>query len=195
MVVWNFVATHSISEATADLSRPVNSRTEVEDASSEFAGIKSEVTELQKKAEIIEGIDSRIDVASVLAEVSFLINEKVVLSKLWFTAERFADGEEAKSNSGSVVRVAGGNLTGKQALPLGDVRFKVVIGGVASDASDVAELICKLEDSPYFCQVIPSFSRNRKMGKGISPARENFQASEFEIGCYLANYTELTADN
>jgi len=51
-------------------------------------------------------------------------------------------------------------------------------------------LICKLDDSPYFCQVVPSFSRNKKMKVGTGLAGENFQVSEFEISCYLANYRE-----
>jgi hypothetical protein len=75
-------------------------------------------------------------------------------------------------------------------VPLGGVKFKVVINGVAADASDVAELVCRLEDSPYFCLVYPSFSRNKKMTVTKRPAREDFQVTEFEIGCYLANYEE-----
>ena len=81
----------------------------------------------------------------------------------------------------------------------GDVRFKVEISGIAADAGDVAELICKLEDSPYFCQVYPSFSRNSRIKAGTVPwlgsdssytADDSYQISEFEIGCYLANYRQ-----
>jgi len=66
-----------------------------------------------------------------------------------------------------------------------------VISGVASDASYVADLVCKLEDSPYFCQVIPSFSRNREIKVETGVAEENLRISEFEIRCYLANYSRL----
>ena len=84
--------------------------------------------------------------------------------------------------------MAGGNFAGKKAMPLGDVRFKVVMSGVASNARDVGELICRLEDSPYFCQVIPSFSRNKKIKtKSITSGRD-FPVSEFKLSCYLANY-------
>ena len=195
MMAWNFVATSSISKATAELSREKSRQAEAESASREFARIKSQVTGLQERAKSIEEIDSKIDVANVLAEMSFLIGEKVVLSKVEFKAERFIDKQEARMNSGSVIRVAGGNFGGREAMLPGDVRFKVVISGVASDGSDVAELICKLEDSPYFCQVIPLFSRNRKMRAGSGLAGEDLQVSEFEISCYLANYRELIVDN
>ncbi len=187
MMVWNFVASHSISKATAELAQEAARQAEVESASREFAAVKSEVTRLQEKVKSIEEIDSKIDVASVLAEVSFLIDEKIVLDKVEFGAERFAGKQEGKSGSGSAVRVVRAKFGGKGAPLLGDVRFKVVISGVAADAGDVATLICKLEDSPYFCQVYPSFSRNRKIKVR---AGEDLQVSEFEISCYLANYHE-----
>lgn len=195
MVVWNFVAAHSISKATAELTLGPKNLAKTQNASRKFARIKSEVAELQKKAEAIEEIDSKIDVASALGEMSFLIDGKIVLSKVEFSAERFANNKDGKLNSGSAVKVARGNFGGRQTSPLGDIRFKVVIGGVASDASDVAELVCKLEDSPYFGNVIPSFSQNKKIKAGTGLAREDFQVSEFKISCYLANYEKLVADN
>jgi len=194
MVVWNFIAAHSISKATAELNQEVVRQTEAQSMSQEFAGLKGEAADLQKKAERIKEIDSKIDVASVLAEMSFLIDEKIVLSKVEFDAETFADKQGKKPNRGSAVRVVGGSLAGKE-TPLGDVRFKVVVSGVASDASDVAKLVCNLEDSPYFCQIIPSFSRNKKMQIGAGSAKQDFQVSEFEIACFLANYEELITDN
>jgi len=187
MMVWSFVAGHSISKATAELAEEAARQAEVESASREFAAVKSEVTRLQEKVKSIEEIDSRIDVASVLAEVSFLIDEKIVLNKVEFGAERFAGKQEGRPGRGSAVRAARAEFGGKGAPLLGDVRFKVVIGGVAADAGNVAALICKLEDSPYFCQVYPSFSRNKKIKVR---AGEDLQVSEFEISCYLANYRE-----
>jgi hypothetical protein len=196
MVVWNFVAAHSISKASAELTLRATKRVKTENASREFARVKSEVTEeLQKKAEAIGEIDSKIDVASVLGEMSFLIEADIVLSKVEFFAERFANNKKGKPNSRSAVRVARGSRGGRQAPPLGNLSFKVVISGVASEASDVAELVCKLEDSPYFGNVIPSFSQNKKIKAGTGLAREDFQVSEFEISCYLANYKKLIADN
>ena len=194
MVVWNFITVHSLSKARAGLTQMAPKRAQAQRVSREFDKIKNQVTQLQKKAKILEEIDSKIDVASVLAEMSFLIDDKIVLSKVDFKAEKFEDkrGGKASGYSGSAVRVAAGSFAGKKALPLGDVRFKVVINGVASDASDVAKLICKLEDSPYFCLVYPSFSRNRKIKVGKGRGGQDLDVTEFEIGCYLANYNELT---
>jgi hypothetical protein len=170
---------------------------EAQSLSQEFNNVQSQVAELQKKAMILSSVDSRIDVANVLAELSFLISEKVVLSKVQITAEKFVGGDGATGH-GAVVRAASnkssqGTLAGNWS---GDVRFKVVITGMAVDSGCVADLICRLEDSPYFCLVYPSFLRNGQIksyegnpaaDKGRQ-STENYQVSEFEISCYLENY-------
>jgi len=162
-----------------------------------------------KRQEFIEEIDSKIDVAGVLAEMSFLIDKKIVLSRVVFIAEEFEDKQQSKLSprAGTVVSGVRTKLGEKQDLRLGDVRFKVVIGGVAADASNVAALICRLEDSPYFCQVVPSFSRTDVINVAGNPSfrsrtkspntkgsvqetRGNIQVSKFEISCYLANYRD-----
>jgi hypothetical protein len=213
MMVWNFVATRSISRAKAQLAQTAATQVQAENTSREFAILKTEIMSLQKKAGAIERIDSRIDVASVLAEMSFLIDKKISLSKIEFIAEPVmggADRQGAQLNNSSVVRAVLSKFNEKD-VPLGGVRFKVVICGIAADAGDVASLICKLEDSPYFCQVVPSFSRNARVkaanypllayradaGEKTEYAERDVRkpgtgvpVSEFEISCYLANYRE-----
>ncbi len=200
IVVWNFTAAHSISRARAEFAQMTTRQIEAENVSAKLANLKSEVGNLRGKMRSIEEIDSKIDVASILAEMSFLIDERIVLSKVRFVAEKFANEQQTKPNIASAVRVASSD---RQALPTGNVRFKVMISGVAADASDVAALVCKLEDSPYFCSVIPLFSRNKQIQRGNNPVRsiliskevvskstDIFRVSEFEISCYLANYRE-----
>ena len=199
MLVWNLIATRSISKATVEITRMASKQAEAGSASQKLAEIKKQATQLQKKTDVLKEIDSKIDVAGVLAEMSFLIDEKIVLSKVDFKAERFLGMQRGKGTSSSTVRTARPKFGSKEASMLagiGDVRFKVVMNGVAADAGDVAELVCKLEDSPYFCQVVPSFSRNKKMRTATNPslrsrpglAAQNYQVSEFEISCCLANY-------
>jgi hypothetical protein len=184
MIVWNFVTTASISRAGKEVEKRKAIQAEAESVSLEFATMKSDVTELQKKVKSMEKMDSKIDVAAVLAEMSFLINENIILGKVEFNAEKFVDEQESPGNA-VAVRVVSRKSVGGEKLPLGDVRFKVVISGVARDAGDIADLICKLEESPYFCLVYPSFSRNKKM---TMESVKDLQVSEFEISCYLANY-------
>ena len=190
MMVWNFMATNLVSKTTAEFAGQQWKQVEAERISQKFSKIKGRVTELQEKAGVLEEIDSRIDVANVLAEMSFLIDEKIVVGKVELKAERFAGRQGAGTNRGSAVRVASGGSGGKGTLSFGDVRFKIVLKGVAADGGEVAKLICKLEDSPYFCQVVPSFSRNDEIKTDADVAGGNFQVSQFEISCYLSNYVE-----
>ena len=215
MMVWSFISTHSISQARAQYAQMATNQAQAEKVSAKLAELENEMRVSRKNAESIEEIDSRIDVAGVLAELSFLIDEKIVLRKAEFIAEKFLDEDDVKSSPAAVVRAVRANLSNKKELPLGNVRFKVVIAGVAADASDVATLMCKLEDSPYFCQVVLAYSRG-DAEIGIERASSSFaetdvaggavkskdrvresgvrgkiQINEFEINCYLANYREL----
>ena len=210
MVVWSFITARSISTAGAQFTQMETRQTQAKGLSIKLGELKSELRALQEKAESIEEIDSKIDVAGILAEMSFLIDEKIVLGKVDFIAEKIENKQQDKlSPMGSnVVRAAQGTMSPKQ-VPLGDVRFRVVIGGVAADAIDVAALITSLENSPYFRQVVPSFSRTTEITAAGNPSfhskiknentkgtvqknEENIkiQVSEFEISTYLANYCE-----
>jgi hypothetical protein len=210
MVVWSFITARSISTAGAQFTQMETRQTQAKGLSIKLGELKSELRALQEKAESIEEIDSKIDVAGVLAEMSFLIDEKIVLGKVDFIAEKIENKQQDKlSPMGSnVVRVVQGTMNPKQ-VPLGDVRFRVVIGGVAADAIDVAALITRLENSPYFRQVVPSFSRTTVITAAGNPSlhlkikNENtkgmvqkndrniqIQVSEFEISTFLANYCE-----
>ncbi len=201
MTVWSLTTTHSISKARAEFADMSAMHTQAERVSAEMVGIENTLRSLQKKVESTEQIDSKIDVASVLAEMSFLIEETIVLNKVEFVAEKFPDKQQdnTSARTGAVVRAVRARTGEKQQLPLGHVRFKVVIAGVAADAIDVAALICKLEDSPYFCEVVPSFSQSAEVEAESTPpttgtipgAGASIPVSEFEIHCYLANYREL----
>ena len=64
------------------------------------------------------------------------------------------------------------------AMPPENVRFRVVIKGVAENAADVTAFIKRLEQSDYLCQIIPVTLQNIK----------GTFAAEFEINCYVANF-------
>ncbi len=209
MAVWSLATTNSISKARGELADMSAAHAQAQSASDKLAEFENKLRSLKKKLRSTEEIDSRIDVANVLGEMSFLIRDGIVLNKVEFAAEKFPDEWEDKTSprSGAVVRAVRVITGGKQQLPLGNVRFKVTIAGVAADAGDVAALIIKLEDSPYFWQVVPSFTRSTEVqaenagpdagktawetGSGISNVRASIQVSEFEIHCYLANYRKL----
>ena len=213
MIVWSLIATRSISNAKAELIQLTAQHDQAEKASTELVEIRSDLKGLQGKIQSIEKIDSKIDVASILAEISSLVDEMVVLRKIEFVAEKFSGGRKTETSLQAIaaVRVAQSKFAREEDLPLGRVRFKVTIDGVAADASDVAAMMSRLENSPYFHQVILSFSRNAQVGtesttslydagvvsstlgaknrSGVSGGK--LQVSEFQVNCFLGNYREL----
>lgn len=191
IVVWSFVTGHSLNRAVAKLSAEKARTSEETHGLGEFIRIKSEKADLRNKAKLIAKMDSRIDIASVLAEMSYLFDDKAVLKSVEFTAEKFEDKEQKKTGSGSVVRYAGKRGSSGQSLVLGAVRFKVTLEGVASNPSDYTKLVLRFEESDYFRDVSSSLhSVGTKVG-GTSTT-ESIQVSGFKIVCYLANYKQQT---
>ncbi len=190
MVLWNFGTVRSVSKAQAKLARTATQQAEAEKNVQVFEKIKGQVSQLQKQADILEEIDSKINVANVLGEISFIVDRKIALSKLQLVAERFGNKKDDRSALLAADRTAGGGAGNKNVMAFGDARFKVVISGVAADAGDVAKLISRLEDSPYFQQVYPLFSKAKKVKVKTESSEQEYPLNEFEISCYLENYHE-----
>ncbi len=213
MMVWNFVTANSISEARAKYMEMETKQSQSGNVSAKLQDFIKEITELHEKEILLNSTGSKIIVSNVLAEISYLVDERIVLSRVELISEKIPDKQnnEKVSQSSSVVRPAGllpGNNTDIQ---LGDVRFRVLITGAAANGSDVAALLCKLEDSPYFSQVNLAYSRDAqvKIGnnspvnpqednvkippisqKGNIKTEDNIRINEFEINCFLSNYRQ-----
>jgi hypothetical protein len=199
MISFNVTATHRASQAAAKLARSEEQRVYADGVVYEFNRITKELNALKTKTGLIERIDSQVDVAAVLAEMSHLIGEAVVLRKVELAAEPWRRAARESEQKSSAVRLAGKSENyGKPAL-LGNCRFRVILAGVAAHPSDVADLVCRLDESSYFREVSPSFSRGTKIqtpgeaapgDKVAGKNRESLDVTEFEISCYLANYEE-----
>jgi len=188
LMICNFIMGRSVSKAAAGLISLEAKQAELQITSNEFARVKNELAQLQRKAAIMEEIDSKIDISSVLGEISFLIDEKIVISKIRLEAESLESGLAAKVKTGLVAGSVKPEFRNNGIPLFGDVRFKVAISGIAAEAGDVAELVCKLEESPYFWMVYPTSSKNRMIKAEADLMGDNVLVNEFEIGCYLANY-------
>ena len=199
--------THSISKAKVLLEQMATKQAQVEKASTKLEELKEDVSLFHRKEQLLEKIDSKINVSDILAEVSFLIDEKIVISKLQLISEEFLHVQNNRQTD-TVVRLANYNYGKNIESLIGNVRFKVLITGVAANASEVANLICNLEESPYFFQVKPSYTRSAHIETNKKPLinsqessfinirnnrgyKEKIIVSEFEISCYLANYQEI----
>ena len=189
MLVWNVVTSRSVSKAHASLGTSDSELKIQESSSSEYAELTADISSLQRQASIINEIDSRISLADVLAETSFLIDEKIMLTELNLFSQKFDLSTKGKTSGGAVLRKANFASSSRGITLAGDMRFAVVIKGFAAKPADVADLICKFEESKYFCQVIPSYSRNKEVRRRRAGSKqESLQVCEFEINCYIADY-------
>lgn len=203
MMTWNFITAASISRATAQVAQISQQCQEARNYTNQFAIIKNQIAKSKEMTAILDEIDSKIDVADILAELSYLIKENVIVNSFDLSAERLALEHTGISNKGLAIRAAKNQILNSSRPVTGDVRFKLVLKGLAVDASDVAELVCALEESPYFFQVILAYSRNKTVrAKGelrrwllavnnhITGTGKGYHVSEFELTCYIANYQQ-----
>lgn len=171
MAAWSIFANSRVERAKAKNVMLRNTELSQKGDEAEYNKVEREYQRLNSKYQMLESVKSRIAVSNVIAELTHLLDGGVILKKLEIKAEPIsAQGMKA------VPMQSAGRLQ-----PVGgDVKFKITITGLAADTAQVAEVIKKLEQSNYFFQVIPDFSRNTTIGE--------YQASEFEISCCLANY-------
>lgn len=195
LLVLHFVVTRSVAKATAQVAAEAPMVFEAERKLARFADIKNEMKVFQNRAKVIDELDSKIRVGSVLAEMSHLIDERIVLGNVEFVAESYqTERKKTSGGTASTITIAKNQPDKKSRMFKGDVRFKLILRGVAAAAGDVATLVCRLEDSPCFCQVTPLFSRDKQIttrsggGKTGGKNANTLDVSEFEIRCYLANY-------
>lgn len=205
MIGYSAASTHRLARASAELAQLEGKRAEAEIASEEFNTVTRNLSKVREKAALIERIDSRINMAAVLAEMSHILGETVVLNRVEFIAEPFQDDDKGARTSETGVRIAEGKKDASRETLTGSVRFRIVLTGVAASPADVAALVQQLDDSSYFHQVHASFWRSGKVQvlsrsgqaasktqAGVVPAGqpESLDVTEFEVICYLANYKE-----
>lgn len=208
MISYNLTSTHKIAKANAELARLESKRVEAQSVFDEFNTVTKALNKVREKASLIERIDSKINVAAVLAEMSHIIGETVVLSRVEFAAELFSDDDQGAPASDTGVRAADGRTGITKESVVGNVRFRIALTGVAVSPADVAALVRRLDDSSYFHRVNASFWRSGKVqvsartgqaaakpsAVAIAAAQpDTLEVTEFEVVCYLANYRE--ADN
>jgi hypothetical protein len=181
IVLWSFGTCYSVSKAKAQIKRIEASLAASADLADEGNKLTTVLNRLRDKVKILDKLYHKTSIANVIAELSFLVPDNVILSKIDIGLERFDAG--AASSNASRVRLLRRGADAAAAMPAEDSRFKVVLAGIAAGVEDVAALISALEGSSYFCQVVPGFSRSSKKVK-------DFTVTEFEVSCYLANYVQ-----
>jgi Tfp pilus assembly protein PilN len=184
MVVWAFSASYTLNSANAKLKRAEQTIKQNQKITDEYDKRKQELEQLEEKRKIINQLDDHINIPAVFAELSHIIHQDAVLARLLIDTEKY---EPNQKKSKSKIVAAGSNKKSDDKQK-DYYRFRITITGLCNDAADVAALISNLEDSAYFCQIVPGFSRNKTVKTSIKD-REKVM-TEFDISFYLANYEQ-----
>ncbi len=194
MMTFNLTAMHRATRVAADLTRHADRQMSAEAVVHEFDRVTKELSQMKTKADLIHRIDTRFDVAAILAEISHVVDESVVLSRIDLIAEPIARAENPGRGKGAKGR--GAAKSEEPPMPLGDAKLRIVLGGVSLDSVSVTNLVCRLDESPYFQRVTPTLYDKVKVplqppsGAAGVKASEMLDVTSFEITCYLANYAE-----
>lgn len=172
MVCWSFFAGKIVGTSSAFGVE----NADIESYGSEVKICQQQIDELNKHAELINKCESKIVISNVVAELSGIIGNSIILNKVEISAKEFVS--QKIDNSNSVIK----NTVKKDKL-FSDLIYDIVISGIAVDNNSVAMLICDLEDSEYFNNVITGYSKEVEQNDKIM--------SEFEISFSLANFNEL----
>jgi Tfp pilus assembly protein PilN len=192
MNVWNFIAANSLSGTEQRIQDDMHKCAKAQAVIAKTKEMTGRIDELSKKAKLLDAIDSKINIAAVLSELSFLVDGKIVLSDVKFEARKFDTGVQGSTSSG--IRIAGTSLSKSAGEHLGDERFLVTLRGIAEQTSDVGKFVRRLEESDYFRDVSLAFSRSKNVKVSAGQGDEQRQVSEFEISCDLANYQLVQND-
>lgn len=180
MMVWSFVVGQYVEQVRAD----------VEDVQSVYERgtlmvnkgilLESEITSLQHQVQILEVTMPRTKVSAVIAELSWLIRDDIVLRKLSLKNEEIEVSKQQTQVPSGIVQVRSSAKAKDVSEVFLPTRTRVVLTGIAGKGSDAAALISRLEESDYFEQVSPVYMRTKKM--------KDYDVTEFEICCFVADY-------
>lgn len=143
--------------------------------------LEAKVLMLARKARALDRLCPRTPVSAILAELSARVGDRVLLTDLKLTQIPIESQtpEDGGASSG-VARVTAAVKSRESVLPDQPMGTSIALTGIAADAGEAAALIARLEDSEYFMQVLPGFSRNKKVGER--------SVMEFEIQCVVADF-------
>ena len=177
LMTWSFVASYSnsvVKKHIEIMQKSLDSHIKIK---SKYENYNRELAVLSERVDRLDKLDSGINITSILAELSYLASDDVMLTDLDLKSEVMTNENTGQMKAG-LVRLSAPKSDKKTAMPDPNVRYKFTLHGVASGAAPITDLISELEKSPYFCQVIP----------GLLEHVKESNCTRFEISCYIANY-------
>ena len=185
MVGWGFIVDSHISRVSAEVDQMQESYERTNLRGEQAAVLQGEIADMKKKTELLDTVAPRTNITAILGELSYLIQENVILSKLSLKNEPIQNSEKRSDPAtAAVVRVAPSKQNkGDDVISSTPSRCRVVITGIAASHADAAELMARLEQTAYFDGVFPNYSKPKQF--------KDRDVTEFEIRCFVADYQEL----
>ena len=185
MVGWGLAINGHVSHVSAQVEEIQTAFEKGRIRSEQANQLKNKIAEMKEKTTLLDKVESRTKMTAILGELSYLIGENVILSKLSLQNELIPNRERKNASaSAAVVQVGGSQKDGQDdVVPVSPSHYKVVLTGIAARPADAALLITRLEQTAYFDSVFLVFSKPKKV--------KNRDVTEFEIRCFVADYQQV----
>ena len=180
MMLWSFIVGHQINRVSAEVQDVQTAMENAATRAEEVVILENEIAALKEQKSLLDRISPRTDVTAILGEIAYLMRENIILSKLSFKNELIKNDVKETSRSMAVVQVGKAKNDQPVIVPQTPSRLKVILTGIAAQPADAAGLIARLEETPYFDQVLLVFSKPKTVRQQ--------DVTEFEIQCYVADY-------
>lgn len=182
MVTWSFIMGRHVEYVRAEVDSIQGVLEQGQVRVEQSLELERQVADIKEKLQMLSSVAPRTPVSALIGEVSYLAGGNVILNRLLFENEPLPENRpQGTMPSTAVVQTAGSEKKDKaSSMPNAVSRMKVVMTGIAAMPSDAAALISALEQTDYFEQVAPVFTRAKKV--------KDLNVTEFEIRCYVADY-------
>ncbi len=198
MIVWNSVALRSIKRVSAEVSLSEPQQRQAERVSFEHLDLINRIRQIEESIQSLERLDSRVDVAAVLAELSALIDRSLVLGRVELISAPYTRKGATWARAETKTDLADPEALSRQLA--GWAQIGISLQGIAHKAGDVAELIRELEMSSYFSQVHLKYSKHTAFDTPEAADEERLDTRlsegtvEFAIDCLLAHIDRVDDD-
>ena len=176
LLTWSFAASYSIRMVEGQVGIMQNSLDSHESIAAKYAQYNKVMALLEERSKRLDDLDPDVRIPAVMGELSYIASDNIMMTQIDLLSETGKKGDDGFNAAAIKISAVKGDRNA--AMPGPNVRYKLTIAGVAADAASVTDLITELEQSSYFCLVVP----------GLLEHMKDATATRFQISCYIANY-------
>ncbi len=180
-IVGNLLSGSMVSKAYADLEGLRSTYEKGLRTILQTRRLQEEISVLNRQSRLVSRLQPRTLPSPILAELSRCIGERAVLKELTIVQVPLESLSLSAVKPGTAVRIRAGTGGRNDGAPASETVTQIRLVGLACDGAEVAALISRLEESKYFEQVTPVYSKNERLFGN--------KVTGFEIQCVVADYT------